>query len=322
MSFLIHSAKRLAAASLAVAALVSCGGGGLVEPFNPTRILAFGDELSFIEPDGRKHGINAFKITDSSTSPVTESTTELDCTRNPIWIQAVATNFKLPFSRCQGTATSAPSQVLAAPGAKVADLAGQLAALTGAARNEKDLALVMMGMNDILELYRQYPGTPRDALLAEARSRGAALGAFVNALATSGPAVVVLTVPDIGLSPYALAQNTSSGDSTRAALISELVATFNNRMSVTLINDGRLIGLAYADIEVQNEARFPSSFSLTNVVDAACAASAVLPACTTATLVSGATSAGYLWADALRLGPSTHARLGTLAEARARNNPF
>jgi lysophospholipase L1-like esterase len=324
MSFL--SSWRLGikgmAALAALGALASCGGGGLVVPFNPTRILAFGDELSVIESDGRKYTVNAFKITDSTTNPVTESTTELDCTRNPIWIQTVATNFALPFDRCLGTATAAKSQILAAAGAKVADLPTQLAAIAGAARSHSDLALVMIGMNDILELYAQYPATSRDALLTEARNRGSTLGNFVNALATSGPAVVVLTMPDIGLSPFALAENTNTGDTTRAAFISELVAAFNNRMSVTLINDGRLIGLAYADIETQNEAKFPSSFALTNVIDAVCASSATLPGCTTATLVSGATASAYLWADSLRLGPSTQARLGTLAQARARNNPF
>ena len=324
MSFLLSMRKGLAAlgAVAALGVLASCGGGGVVEPFNPTRILAFGDELSVIETDGRKYSINAFKITDTTTNPPTESTTELDCTRNPIWVQTVATNFALPFDRCLGSATAAKSQILATPGAKVADLPAQLAAIAGAARSQADLALVMIGMNDILELYAQYPATPRDALLAEARNRGTALGAFVNALANSGPAVVVLTVHDIGLSPFALAQNTSSGDATRAAFLSELVATFNNRMSVTLINDGRLIGLAYADIEVQNEVKFPSSFSLANVVNAACLNTAALPGCTTATLVSGATSSSWLWADSLRLTPAAHARLGLLAETRARNNPF
>jgi hypothetical protein len=84
------AAARRAALGLALgllAALASCGGGGLVEPFRPTRILALGDELSVIEADGRKYTVNAFKVTDSTTTPQTESTTELDCVRNPIWIR-------------------------------------------------------------------------------------------------------------------------------------------------------------------------------------------------------------------------------------------
>jgi phospholipase/lecithinase/hemolysin len=180
----------------------------------------------------------------------------------------------------------------------------------------------MFGLNDILELYASYPATGRDALLAEARVRGEALGTQINQLALSGPAVVVLTMPDIGLSPFAQAQNTSTGDATRSQLIAELVSAFNNRMSVALINDGRLIGLAYGDIETQNEVKQPTAYGLTNVVAPACQATAVLPACTTATLVDTATSATWLWADGLRLSPAGQARLGVLALSRARSNPF
>jgi len=313
------SAWACVAASLA--GLASCG-GGLVEPFVPTRVIALGDELSVIEADGRKHAINAFKITDATTNPPTESTTELDCTRNPIWIQVVAADLRLAFDRCLGSATAASGQVLAQPGQKVADLTAQLAAVSGAPLGEQDLVLVLVGMHDILELYANYPTTPRATLLDQARTRATDLGNRINALATSGPAVVVLTVPDLGLTPFARAENTNTGDSTRSALLTELTSTFNNRMSVTLINDGRLIGLVFADIETQNNVRIPTAYGLTNVVDAACSAGNLPPACTTATLVTGATAAGYMWADSLRPGPTIQARLGTLASFRARNNPF
>jgi hypothetical protein len=52
------SFKSFAAAIAATALLASCG-GGQVEPFSPTRVLAFGDELSTIEADGRRYSINA-----------------------------------------------------------------------------------------------------------------------------------------------------------------------------------------------------------------------------------------------------------------------
>ena len=306
------------AAALALVTLASCGGGGgLVEPFKPTRILAFGDELSYLTPDGRKYSINAFKL-----DGTVESTTELDCTRNPIWTQSVAAAFGLRFDRCLGAATISSGQVMAQPGAKVADFATQLAAVQGAALSHSDIVIAMFGMNDILELYGQYPGTSREELLAEARARGNALGAQVNAVATAGTPVVILTVPDLGLSPYALSQNITSGDSTRAAFMSELVAAFNNRMSVSLINDGRLIGLVYADIEMQTEVKFPSVYAYTDVTSAACAVPVQAPDCTTATLVSGATATSHLWATDVFPGSTFQARLGTQAAFRARNNPF
>jgi outer membrane lipase/esterase len=306
----------------ALCALASCGGGDTQEPFRPNRVLAFGDELSYLETDGRKYSINAYKITDATTSPPTESTTELDCTRNPLWIQTVATSFGLAFDRCLGTATTASGQVLARPGNKVADLPAQLAAVQGAAFNERDLALMQVGMNDILELYARYPAESSASLIEEARSRARVYGQAINTLAQSGPAVVVLTVPDLGLTPFARAQNTAAGDTTRSTLLSQLTDAFNSRMSVTLINDGRLIGLVFIDIETQNMFRFPSNFALTNVLDAACLPTSVLPDCRTNTLATGATSTSHLWADDLRPGQTLQSRMGSLADFRAKNNPF
>ncbi len=323
----VRAHRWLATTVLAGSALLASCGGGQVEPFAPTRVLAFGDELSTIEADGRKHSINGFKQV-TVAGVTSDDPTTLDCTRFPLWIQTVATSFALAFDRCPGTAAAASGQVLARPGQKVADFAAQIAAVQGNVLGEKDLALVMIGMNDILELYASYPATGRDALLAEARVRGAALGAHINQLALRGPAVVVLTVPDIGLTPFAQGQNSSTADATRSVLISDLTAAFNNRMSVELINDGRLIGLVYADIEVQNMVKFPTNYGLVNVLAPACKASSPLPGCTTATLVdasataAAATATTWLWADTLRLSPAGQSRLGLLAESRARNNPF
>jgi phospholipase/lecithinase/hemolysin len=312
----------------ALCALAACGGGDTQEPFRPNRVLAFGDELSYIEKDtGHKYSINAFKITDATTNPPTESATELDCTRNPIWVQTVATSFGLAFDRCLGTATTASGQILAQPGHKVRDLPAQrVAAEAQGALNENDLALMQVGMNDIRELYKQYADNPattdRAALLADARARATVYGEFINSLAQAGPAVVVLTVPDLGLTPFARKENTDTGDATRSTLLSQLTDAFNSRMSVTLINDGRLIGLVFIDIETQNMFRFPGSFALTNVLDAACQSTAVLPSCRTNTLVTGATATNYMWADSIRPGPTVQSRMGSLAEFRAKNNPF
>jgi outer membrane lipase/esterase len=319
MTFRWIKTKALAGA-VTLSALAACGGSDTREPFVPNRVLAFGDELSYLESDGRKYSINAFKL--STDTPPVEDTTTLDCARSPIWIQPVAAAFKLAFDRCQGTAAAASGQVLARPGHRVADLPAQIAAVQGAALNERDLALMLVGMNDILELYRRFPAESSETLLTEARARATTYGQSINALAQSGPAVVVLTVPDLGLTPYARAENVASGDSGRSKLLSALTEAFNNRMSVTLINDGRLIGLVYVDVETQNMFRFPASFSLANVLEAACQSTAALPDCRPNTLVPNATATGHMWADELRPGPTVQARMGTLAQSRAANNPF
>ena len=189
LNLLRKGAKGLLAA-LALGALASCGGGGgEVVKFKPTRILAFGDELSVINADGSKYSINAFaQITTNGTT--VDDPTHLDCARSPLWIQTVASSFGLVFDRCMGTATAASGQIHAQLGHKVADLPAQIAAVQGAAFNELDIALVMIGMNDVLELYAQYPATSRDSLLDAARTRATSLGNQVNDLARRGPAVV------------------------------------------------------------------------------------------------------------------------------------
>jgi outer membrane lipase/esterase len=303
--------------------LASCGGGGgPVEPFVPTRVLAIGDEMSLIESNGRKHSINAFRVTDPNTNPPTESTTETDCTRNPIWVQAVANNFGLPFAQCLGTAQEARSQILAQANAKAGSFAAQLAARQGAGLNDKDLVLVMLGMHDVLELYAQFPGRSAADLSNEITARGEQLGRSVSDLARSGPAVVVLTLHDLGLTPFATAENTRTGDTGRAGLLTELTAAFNRGMSRQLVNDGRLIGIVLNEDDSRSFSRFPASFGLSNATAAACRSTAVLPDCTTATLIENATAFNHLWADSLRPGPTYHARMAVGAETRARNNPF
>jgi hypothetical protein len=47
-----------------------------------------------------------------------------------------------------------------------------------------------------------------------------------------------------------------------------------------------------------------------------------LPDCRTNTLATGATSTSHLWADDLRPGANLQSRMGSLAEFRAKNNPF
>ena len=65
-------------------------------------------------------------------------------------------------------------------------------------------------MNDVLELYAQYPARTQDALRAEARERGVALGLQVNRVARAGPAVLLVTAPDLGLAPFGAAETAAA----------------------------------------------------------------------------------------------------------------
>jgi outer membrane lipase/esterase len=302
--------RKAALAAGVALTLAACGGGsGQVEPFEPTRILAMGDQTSRLEADGRKYTVNA----------LVEGGTALDCETHPLWVQIVAEVFDLAFPQCPGENTAPTGVMLATNGAKAADIQAQVDAVA-ASFTEDDLVTMLVGANDIIELYAQFPTRSEDDIGAELRARGRTWGAQINRVALAGPAVLVVTVPDVGKTPFALAEE--SANAGRAALLTRLTDQYNAGMRLEIINDGRMIGLAFGDLEVQNIVRFPGAFGFSNVTEAACLASAPLPTCTTATLVTDADAINWLWADDRHLSPGGHNRLGAIAASRATNNPF
>jgi len=296
----------------ALAALVACGGGtSQFTPFAPNRLFAFGDETSVLTPDGHNYAVNGVNLDGS-----------IDCKGQPIWVQAVAALYNFAFAECNPTGQAATqARMFAVVGAKADDLKDQIdlqVSLGGFA--ESDLVTVMIGANDVLDLYLQYPAQTEAALGAELLARGTRLAQQVNRLVAMGARVIVSTVYDLGLTPYALDQRLVSADTDRAALLTRLTFEFNRGMRVNILQDGRYIGLVLADEWMQAAVASPGSYGLTNVTLPVC--NEVLPNCTTNTLVTGGSASTWLWADGTRLSAGGQLRLGNLAVARARGNPF
>ncbi len=303
-------ARGLAVAGLAV--LAGCGGGtSQIEAFVPLRYFAFGDETSTLESTGRKYAVNAL-----------DANNRLSCADEPIWVQQVASAYGLAFAECNPTfLPDTNARMLARPGTKADDVTAQVEAQVAAGGfRDKDLATLLVGANDILELYGQYPARAEASLIADARARGTRLALTINRLVSLGVKVVVATVPDMGLTPYGKAQKRAFEDLDRSALLSRLTAAFNEQLGVNVVLDGRFVGLVQADLQLQAIDRFPGGFGVVNVTDGVC--TVALPQCSTATLVTGADPATYLWADETRLGSAGHAQLAQLAVDRARRNPF
>ncbi len=307
---------QAAAAAAALMVLASCGGStAQYEAFVAERVFAFGDDASALTPDGRRYAINGLAT----------ETSAFDCSLQPIWVQVVANFYGLPLERCN---TSSPVQeprafTFAAPGAQVADVGAQIEARVAAGGfREKDLALVFVGMNDILALYAQYPMRDEASLTAEARARGEAAANLVNRLIDLGARVLVSNLPDMGMTPFARAEATDHADSgfDRAALMTRLTTAFNERLGVRMRIDGRYVGLVQMDLRTQQAAIAPAAFGFDDISTAVC--TAALPDCTTATLAEGKTAGGALWADATRLGGGGQGSLATLALQRAQSNPF
>ena len=330
----LNLAPRLRRVALSVTAVVAllggCGGGtSQIDPFIAERVIVFGDDYSVLTgsgpqpefeaggplgpdgPSGRKYSVNALNTAG-----------DVDCGIEPIWVQVVATRYALVFAECNPDGVAAPqAKMYAQVGAQSADLATQIDALVAAGGIvDKDLVTVLIGANDVLSLYRQYPTRSETELIEELKSRGEAVALQVNRLINLGARVLLATTPDLGLSPYALAEQAAHTDTDRAALLTRMTAAFNVRMRVGVINDGRYIGLVLADEMVQAMVKFPSNFGLRSATEAAC--TVALPDCSSTTLITDATSITRLWADGTRLAYGGQLRLGVLAVDRAAGNPF
>lgn len=314
-------AALLATTLVASAVLTACGGGEQVTRFAPSRVLAFGDETSVIDDsgstgNGRKYSVNAL-ASDGTT---------LDCNASPIWIQTVAQAYGFTFPQCnRGTLAVADplSRIYATPGAKVADVVAQVDQHVAAGGFvATDLVTILVGSNDLLALYAQYPTVPEADLIAQAEAAGTALALQVNRIADAGGKVVIATTPDLGLTPFGLAEEAASPG--RSGVLSRLAARFNAKLRVTVVNDGRRIGLVFADEALQTAYKFAAQSGFTNVLAAVCdpAKAPTLPQCTTATLVTDGSATTWLWADATHLSAGGQALLGTIALSRAVNNPF
>jgi hypothetical protein len=302
---------------LLLAWLASCGGGTTqIEPFKPRQLIFVGDETVGLQPNGLRYGINGLNADNV-----------FDCGLLPIWSQGLATSFGFVTDYCN--APGAPGVTRAFANAKAADLEGQISAQIAATGvTSKDLYVVMVGMNDIIELYETYVGDrscitadsspPGGTLMGELSARGHQVAVQVSRILALGGRAIVSTVHDLGYTPYALIRNgVNPGQTT---LLSCMTSVFNARVRVDIKPlDGRFWGLVLADDETV--ALFRSSIP-SNVTDAAC--TVALPDCTTATLVNPdpTKAANYLWADDRHFGPPMHNQLANQAITRAHNNPF
>lgn len=316
------------AALVAALLTASCGGGGGPQTrFVASRVVAFGDEYSVIvdsdrNGNGHKYSVNA---------TVGQGDPTVVCTANPIWVQSVATLYGLVFPECNTgptPASSPTSRIRAAYGAGAFDLGAQIdAQLADGGLGQGDIATVLVGENDVIAQYLQYPAVSETQITANVEAAGTEVGRQVNRLAATGAKVLIATIVDTGLSPFGANERAAHADTDRAALLTRLTVRYNASLRATMTNDGRIIGLVLLDELVGTLVRFPGLDNFTDLIDPVCdlTKSQLLPPsildCSQDTLVDGG-SAAYLWADDRHLGASAQNLLGGLATSRAQNNPF
>jgi phospholipase/lecithinase/hemolysin len=320
------------AACAALLALSGCGGGTQIDPFHPTRVIAFGDDYSAFK-DQHKYTVNA--LTAATDTPPSTNV----CSSNALWVQSVAGSFGLSFQDCPGGDPSKATGIdLAAFGARVADVVNQQipqfkATHSGTAGfSHSDLVTIMVGTYDVIDAADQ--GANRDTAIGIVQQRAVQLAHAINDIAANDNApVLVLGIPDVSLTPYAQAKGADY-----IALTADLTVEFNTTLQLNLINDGHLIGLAQVSGEIQNMVKFPSAYGLTNVTDPVCSnvtrtsleSATQLLSCTTdgTTLVTDPGTglpvswSAYLWAGPLQMTATGQGRLGYIASLVATRNPF
>lgn len=315
---------RAALVGLAAAAgLAACGGGTeQYDPFRPDRVIAFGDESSTLTAEGKRYAVNGYVNASDGEGNVV--TTPQDCQQNRVWVQSLIEVYGFAFAECNPDGVDASHGLMKArAGATVDDLRAQIDEVADATGiGGHDLATVLVGTHDLLQIYAGFDGSNADDLVSQAGARGRALGNQVNRLVGMGARVMLVNVPDAGVTPFALAEKAAHDDTDRAKLLSRMSSVFNEQLGVTIILDGRYIALVQADLRLQSMVRLPSYYSLTNVTEPACLESAPLPACDTLTLVEDATVTTYLWADNIWPGYPLHRQIALIATQLASNNPF
>lgn len=317
MKLKLNLMRVAALCGLAVSLLASCGGGTQIEAFVPNRIVVFGDEASLIEPDpafptqGKKRGINGVEVDSSGALTSTRS-----CFINQIWVQQLAYNYGFSFPECATTGYAPAGVMRAEAGGTVAMMSARISAFAASPGfTNRDLVTVMAGTHDIIAaLAAPNPG-------AAAEAAGRAFGEEVVRITNLGAKVIVSTVPDVGSTPY----GQTSG---QTQLLSTLTAQFNTALRLKLQDvrgGGHSAGLVLADELVLSMTRFPATYGVTNLTEAACLDITDCdqrPALLDPDVSTTTRGGDWLWAGPQQLGPNAQARLGAAAYNRARNNPF
>lgn len=323
---LTRRVRRGALALCAAAVLSACGGGNRAEPYVPTQLLAYGDELSVIDDSTAISATNSAGVASSSApgngvkytvNGFSSTTGLLDCTVNPNWVQILAANLGMAFKECLGTYPSAAAISNARPGRKAREVISDLDRLIKLNPGPSTLATVLVGTHDVKELNTSVnAGTlTLAAALAEAQARGTELGAAVTRVTAARIGIIVSTIPALGQSPYALVGTDGNGKPNNPTVIGQLTDAFNEALVLSIPESGRKVGLVYGrpiGLDLNNN---PAS-SYTNA--AVCAVDDVRY-CTTSTLQPGGDINTWIWATDVYLTPITHTKLGNNASTLARN---
>ncbi|WP_157271967.1 hypothetical protein [Azohydromonas aeria] len=327
---LARPVRRAALALCAAAVLTACGGGDRAEPFDPDRLVAFGDELSVLtpadasdpvnKPAGRKYSVNYYDT----------STKALVCTSNPIWVQRVASHFDMAFEQCPNGLTTFRAVSKAVVGARVQDLEAQVQAFLSTGNpNDKDVVTMLVGFHDLEAVYAAHASDASSAAAEkEMADLGERLAKQVYDVSRAGPAVLLALMPAYDRSPWArdVVKNPDR--------VKKLVTAFNEGLQSGGPTPGEpnsRKGIGYYKLKGDSVGLVNLSLSWIESVarnsedrnkTALCPASTPLPDCDNRNLANDNNEDNWVWADATHPGPGFHDQVGAQATTLAERNPF
>ena len=254
------------------------------------------------------------------------TTTTYNCGTPRIWVHVLARAYGRGFSGQCAVDPYGGAVSYAAYGAQTDDVIAQIAAHRGEL-NGSTLVTIMVGQNDILAQFdaiKAAPATDKDAAITELQRRADRMAVAVKDVIGTGAKVVLSLTPSLNNSPRV------AGSATDAALLSDLVQAYNDRLYVRGLGNvsGRDLVGVNPDTFTNTTTRSTSYVHSTALCDTTAqtkpdgVTTSGLPSdvlfCTTASMVSGGSISTYIWADATHYAPLGHSLIGSLAYNRAR----
>jgi phospholipase/lecithinase/hemolysin len=285
VSWFHRIALALACASSA-ALLTACGSGSVVSDLNPTRFITAGEGFADVGQKGYR-----FTINDGT----------------PNWVQQLAANYGQTLTAAstggwgyaQGFARVNSDDATSgtnAPSVK-AQIDTLLARLGSAGFDKQgDVMMINGGMADIVEAVK---ATGISAATTQTvKAAGTALGEQVRRLVNAGATHVVVTgVYNLGNTPWGEGLN-------QVSAINDLSTTFNDALKVDIVDLGNNVlffdSALFFNLIYNND---NNDYSLDNSRNPVC----ITPdatTCTLSTLVAGADSTRWLFADNLHFTPT------------------
>jgi lysophospholipase L1-like esterase len=284
-----------------------------------------------VVPTTNFNGNNSLKYTNNGFTP---GTTTLDCSANQLWVQRLALEYLLEFAECNPLGVTTPTALMrATAGGKVADVKAAVDAfLASNTPVPTDLITIMVGTNDIVELYNSVSTSAltQAAAVAEVKRRADVFAAQVDRLTNRDNSlgrVMYSTVPDVNSTPFG--RSKSSADQTLLKLLTD---NFNNEMRLQVYDNGRSRGFLKTDQLFRNViSSVDSGDQSTGIInDSSPVCNNITDlqnftdvlGCDTNKLVSGGTFNNYLWADGIHFSYAAHDFLATNAVDLARSLPW